>query len=128
MECHSIIHSSSQRSTYVVPKVNEDISTSVVGSDSIRVEPPWMQIGISGIVCNKSRSNKPFWNCEQLKTARVNGLPPLTCPAGAGKSYSVNVLSITSKEQHALFGEEMVRVAPMGLVEFEFVQSANRYQ
>ena len=69
-------------------------------------------------------NHSPAWYCEQLNTANVNGLPPLTFAAEA----VVEGLDIICRHYiniHILWGLEIVRVMPTGLTVFGFVQSAN---
>lgn len=113
------------KTTNIVSKMNKDVCARIVRCDTICVEPPCKMI-LMNIDPTQywACSDIPFWNWEQLNTASVSGLPPLTRSAGAVVPlFSMNYLSRVT--YHILFGFEMVLVAPTGLVMFAFVQSAN---
>ena len=69
--------------------------------------------------------NVPAWNCEQLNTASVKGLPLLTRLAGAERKLSVSAFYPRGRRLNPLLGFDKVRVAPIGLTLCAFVQSAN---
>lgn len=107
--------------------MNKYVRARIVRCDTICVEPPCETILMNIDPTQYACSDIPFWNWEQLNTASVSGLPPLTRSAGAAVPlFSVNYLPRVI--YHSLFGFEMVLVAPTGLVMFAFVQSANWYQ
>ena len=69
--------------------MHEDIGAGVVCGDAVRVEPTCIERSA------QERSKEyaccsPAWNCEQLNTASVKGLPLLTRLAGAGRKLSVS--------------------------------------
>ena len=62
--------------------MNENVGAGIVCSDPVGIKPSY-KVSDSGCGLNTKAGDEPFWNCEQLNTASVNGLPPLTFSAGA---------------------------------------------